>query len=354
MKGGPGFSRLLAPLVPLYLAGYWARRLWLRLFAPRPRSLPGALVVSVGNLSAGGTGKTPACLAVAAHFSGRGRRVFFLTRGFGRRGGRAPLLLSRGRGPLFPARRGGDEPWLLAAKAPGCGVVVDADRLRGGRRALAEGARVLVLDDGFQQRLRVKRDLDLLLLDSRAPGAGGLLPVGRLREPLSQGLDADALVFTRAAGRREALRALRSLPPGFRSKPWFWARSRAESLRPWPGPGRALAPSRLKGRKVAALSGLADPAQFEAQLAGLGARVLLSLRFPDHHWFRPSELEQACRRARLAGAEWLVSTEKDAARWEAGFRPALPAYLLSIRLQVEPAAAFSALLERAWKSGPGA
>ena len=169
-------------------------------------SLAGRLpcaVVSVGNLTVGGTGKTPAVEMVARWLTDDGRRVAIVSRGYGRRPGAPVELVSDGGAPRLPAERAGDEPLLLARRLPGVAVVVGADRLRAGQWTVANlRPDVVLLDDGFQQR-RLLKDVEIVCLDARVPwGPGGLFPRGTLREPPSALARADLVIATRADGRR--------------------------------------------------------------------------------------------------------------------------------------------------------
>src|SRR5205085_4225613 len=171
----------------------------------------GAPVISVGNITAGGTGKTPLVEWAARALAGEGRRACVLTRGYGRADERRRVVASDGRSVLADARECGDEPRLLAEKLLGAAsVVCDRDRVAAARWAREHlGADAFVLDDGFQH-LRIARDLDIVTLDATAPWGGGrLLPRGRLREPPSSLARADCVVITRAelAGDLEHLRA---------------------------------------------------------------------------------------------------------------------------------------------------
>jgi tetraacyldisaccharide 4'-kinase len=307
-----------------------------------PGSVDSLCVISVGNLSVGGLGKTPTALFIGRHFLSRGLQAAFLSRGYGRRRGAGALRVFS----TTPVADAGDEPLMLAKACPRALVVVDADRLRGARQAKSLGAGVLVLDDGFQQRLFLKRDLDLLLLDAEDPGQGGLLPAGSLREPLSQGTRADALIFSGACDRAKARQALSRLPKGFAGKSCFWAYYQPESLKAWPS-GRKLALKSLKGRKAAALSGLARPENFEGLVKDLGCDVVSCLRFPDHHAYTSKELISALAGARSQGAEMAVTTEKDATRIPKGFKSPLPVVVLRAQWNVEPKKEFERLLDRA-------
>lgn len=285
-------GRLLAPLGAVYAAaGRWRRR------HQRPVD-PGVPVVCVGNVTAGGTGKTPAALALAALLAEAGRRVAFVSRGHG----------GRERGPLGvdPARHDaaavGDEPLLLAARAP---TWIARDRAAGARAAVAAGADAIVLDDGHQNGRLVKR-LSLLVVDAGyGIGNGRVHPAGPLREPWHEGLArADALLLVDPADGEPAA----PLPPLPADLPVLQAR-----LEPLPD---AMA---LAGQRVLAFAGIGRPAKFFATLSGLGAEVAAAHAFADHHRFAPEQVMALVEEAHALGA-LPVTTEKDHVRLPAEAR----------------------------------
>ena len=331
-----GVSCAYAVAVRLWHAAYGIG--WIR---PFRASVP---VISVGNLTVGGSGKTPAAFWLCGWLARRGLRVALLSRGYGR------------------TAAGGDD------EAPPPGLLPDGVvRLTGRRRdrlaaeAVARhGAQAIVLDDGFQH-LRLARDLDLVCIDALDPfGNGWMLPAGPLREPLSALGRAAAFLVTRAdlaepemmGGLRARLRALAAERPI------------AESIhRPVAlldiagGTPRERAPEWLRGRTVYAFCGIGNPRGFERTLAGLGASVASCCRFPDHHVYTGEDLRRIVAQAREFMAEALVTTEKDAARL-AGTRLALPLLALRIELEVVRGgesleAVLSGVLAKAASEGSG-
>lgn len=255
----------------------------------RPRRLPRP-VVSIGNLTWGGTGKTPLTAHLARALQHRGVRPAILLRGYG-----------------------GDEPTVLRTLAPGVPVVVGADRVAGGRAAIADGAELLLLDDGFQH-WRLSRDLDVVLLDAAAPfGNGHLLPRGSLREPVSALRRADVVVITKteAADPAPTVAHVKALQP----RAWVTtARYRPTAFAEWPS--GALQPlAALRGARAAVLSGIADPASFERLVDHLGVVPVVTRRFLDHHPYRPDELAELAAACRAQRIEWVVTTLKDAVRF---------------------------------------
>jgi tetraacyldisaccharide 4'-kinase len=289
-------------------------------------------VVSVGNLSWGGSGKTPLIAALAAHLRDGGMRVAVLSRGY-RSASRGVRLVSAGEGPLLGPRVAGDEPVLLAGQLPGVAVVVGPDRAEAARHALerlSPRPQLLLLDDGFSH-LRLYRDLDLLAFPAADPFAGGRLPPsGRLREPLASVRHADAALLTGAqqAGEGQALaEALR--PFGFQG-PGFASFSRLSPPRPV-GPGAEL----RRGARVLLVAAIARPQAFFAAARAQGLEVAGELGLPDHHSYPASTLEEIDRAAAAAGAEAVVVTGKDRVKLQGRLRAAL--YELPLRAEPEPA-----------------
>lgn len=289
-------ARLLSPLGAVYGALASAR-------LKRPASRADLPTIAIGGLTAGGDGKTPLTLALAAILRGEtGERPAILTRGYGRlRAGAAePFYVGPAR---HTARDAGDEALLLARVAP---TIVGVDRAAGARLARELGATVLLLDDGLHSR-RLAPDLALLAVDAGYGAGNGLcLPAGPLRAPLDAQIGAaDALVLIGEGEAGDSLAALSAA----RGKPVLRA---------------LLAPdaddaTRLKGRRVFAFAGIARPEKFEKSLAEAGARIVGARRFGDHHRFSHSELDALAAKAKALDAA-LVTTEKDAARI-GGWRP---------------------------------
>jgi tetraacyldisaccharide 4'-kinase len=287
----------LAPLVPLYRLGLTLREFQLRAGLKPIRRL-GWPVVSVGNLSTGGSGKTPLAIALAKALTARGLHVDVLSRGYGRRRSTLPLLVDRD----GTAEDFGDEP-LLIARETGVPVYVAAERYQAG--LLAENAgqqvsesanqqvRVHLLDDGFQHR-ELHRDVDILLL-SRADLSDHLLPAGNLRE---------ALLAAKRAGVIAIPADKADIEDEIKSRGWqgaIWRLRRRMEIPPIDG-------------LVAAFCGIARPEQFFQGLEAAGVRLAARMTFPDHHRYSVRDLERLLDRARQAGATALLTTEKDRVR----------------------------------------
>jgi tetraacyldisaccharide 4'-kinase len=272
----------------------------------RSRSV-GIPVISVGNLSTGGTGKTPFVQWLCRRLLELDETPAVVTRGYGGKAGSGPLVVSRGGGPLVPAGRCGDEPYLLAESLEKTLVVAGSDRIAGAREAIRLGGSIAVLDDGFQHR-RLHRDLDILLLDQKHPeGNGKLLPSGPLREPPSGIRRAGVVVLTRndpaddLSSRESWIRrynlsapvlTARHVPAGFRD--------RDGAPRPVPD-------------LVFGFCGIARPDSFRAGLRETGAREAGFRAFRDHYRYSDRDLLEMASLADAAGAV-LVTTRKDLAR----------------------------------------
>ena len=272
-------------------------------------------VVSVGNLTVGGTGKTPAVEMVARWLTDDGHRVTIVSRGYGRRPGAPVEVVSDGGGPRLPAERAGDEPLLLARRLPGVAVVVGADRLAAGQWTVAHlRPDVVLLDDGFQQR-RLLKDVEIVCLDARTPwGPGGLFPRGTLREPPSALARAHLLIATRADARQHLAGLLEEIRHYAGSAPPCLAADYAVEGLEDLGSGALHPPTALEGRGVLAFAGIAAPERLAETLAARGAIVRDVVAFPDHHAYGVRDLDALARRARAVGATLLVTTEKDAVR----------------------------------------
>lgn len=303
------WHRLLTPLTPLYRGAVAARLAAYRKGWLSSSRLP-VPVVSVGNLTFGGTGKTPTVISLVRDLVRRGRHPAVLTRGYGRSVAEPVVLL--GPDPGTDVRSTGDEPLELASRLPGVPVVVDPDRVRGGIEALTRGADILVLDDGFQH-LRLERDLDLVVVDAGDPWGGGRMPPrGRLREPLSGLTRADAVLVTKVpADRAPVIDAVRRVvaerAPG--------ASLLAARLEPFAVRRKndTAGPEELRGARVLAVAGLGRPEGFADLLCTAGAEIIGTRWFADHHVFTATEIEEAVAAATAAGAV-IATTAKDAVK----------------------------------------
>jgi tetraacyldisaccharide 4'-kinase len=303
----------------------------------------GCQVISVGNLTVGGTGKTPVVEAFARELQKAGRKVAILSRGYRKKERpwferllREPLepprIVSDGHRVLLDSEMGGDEPYMLAVNLPGVVVLVDRNRVKSGRYAVRKfGCDTLVLDDGFQYQ-ELRHRLELVLVDRTNPfGNGRLLPRGILREPVGSLRRAHFVFITKSDGNTDDLRRrIEALRPGAeivecRHEPRCLrdVLSAAEQPLAW-----------LAGLPVMALSGIAAPQSFEASLRALGARVIECRQFADHHRYTQQELLDAVNRADDIGVRAIVTTEKDAVRLPRLEQPAVPIYYLRVNIEM--------------------
>lgn len=282
-------------------------------------------VISVGNLTWGGTGKTPVTAWIAAHFHSAGRRVGILSRGYGR-ASRGTVVVSDGNRILVSAADSGDEPQQLALTLPDSIVVVAARRIDAARRARELGANLLILDDGFQH-LAIERDLNIVLLDALNPFGGGLPPAGRLREPASALVRADVVLITRADadGSTPALDArVRQLNT---RAPIFHLRFRFSGWRD--EKGRRV--EAVEGASIA-VCGIASPESFRQTLREARVEPAELIVFRDHHDYAPGDIRNLEERAASRGARLLVTTEKDTVKLAGRTR----LKLLAARIEPEP------------------
>ncbi|ACL02060.1 tetraacyldisaccharide 4'-kinase [Desulfatibacillum aliphaticivorans] len=304
------------------------------------------MVVSVGNITVGGTGKTPMAIYLARLFNDWGLNVAIASRGYGgtmqKQGGAA----SDGKDILLTPAEAGDEPWLMAVKLPGVPVVVGGDRVKSANLCASQfGTRILILDDAFS-RLAIDRDLNLLLVDSQAPfGNGHVFPRGLLREPAEFASRADAVIRTRAD--RGAGQA--ALPQG---KPVFSCTHKPKGfLEYFPQKGTSgpkivrHSLDDLKGKKVAAFAGIADNQGFFDGLSSLGVAVLDRLSFPDHHAYTLRDRNIIVETAIKADVKALITTEKDLVRLTGWDAHGLDLYALEIALEFEQAQKFEDFLK---------
>ena len=291
-------------------------------------------VISVGNLSVGGTGKTPMVILIAGILLAAGLRPCILTRGYGRRRGKGLTILDPEEGLVYDPRAVGDEPAAMGKALPDVPIVVAADRFRGGtlaERSLRPG--VFLLDDGFQH-LALYRDLDVVLLDVTTPQSDlALLPAGRLRETFQALERAHWVILTRTelgdrSGTEARVRAANPKARIFRCSTKFAGLADARSGQPEPH-------ERLLGKKVAAFCGIGNSAAFFADLQSWGFNVAAERAFADHHVYRHRDLESIFALARAARAEAVFTTEKDLMnlppRWDAP----MPLFASCIRLEIE-------------------
>ena len=327
------FQGVTLPLAGLYGLVASARRALYQRGWLKVKQLP-ALVVSVGNLSVGGTGKTPVTAALALKLQAQGLRVVILSRGYGGRD-RNVTCISDGRRLYHRPPRTGDEPYWLARNLPGVPVYTCPCRYKAGLAAWeAHHPDIFLLDDGFQH-YQLHRDLDIVLLDADAPyGNSRLLPAGTLREPPHTLSLAQVLVLTRFDPYRHHDR-LQDLARTFPHKLLLTAAIDPAGARLEPD-GRECAPHDLAGLSLFAFAALARPLVFLRTLTDLGVCLTGFQPFPDHHPYSAADLDTLIARARDSGAKALITTAKDWARLGEGWSGKLPLWILEVKARLTP------------------
>ncbi|TAE78664.1 MAG: tetraacyldisaccharide 4'-kinase [Verrucomicrobia bacterium] len=349
-----GFRASMMRVAMSALSGVYRVLVQTRLLVFRKRWIQqhhlGTLVISIGNLSVGGTGKTPVVELLSRTLRDRGRRVAILSRGYKSRrlkqpqtwkdkdgskfpAEQMPKLVSTGRALMLDSKFAGDEPFMLARNLDGVAVVVDKDRVKGGRFAVGQlGADTLLLDDGLQY-LHLSHAIDIVLIDRSSPfGTGALLPRGTLREPPRNLCRASYILITKCDGSpNDALIA--ELRRHNRVAPIIECAHGPRYLEElFTGERQPL--EFLKGKWTAAISGIAVPEGFERGLEKLGARVEIRRRFSDHHRFSRHEIDKFMARCIERDMELVVTTEKDAVRFPRPKEQAVPIYFLRIEVEI--------------------
>jgi tetraacyldisaccharide 4'-kinase len=309
----------------------------------------GIQVIAIGNLTTGGTGKTPVVEKFARELRSQGRTVAILTRGyrsksqpFGqwlvntllfRANVTPPRVVSDGKSLLLDSETAGDEPYMLASNLKDVVVLVDKDRVKSGRYAIENFAcDTLLLDDGFQYWKLAGRRQDIVLIDCQQPfGNEFMLPRGTLREPLSHLARASTIFITKSDGNTAQLR------------------QRIAHYNPTAGiiecihhplyfedvfTGERTGLTFMQGKKIASLSGIALPESFEQSLIKLGAELVYSKRFADHHRFTQQEILNVINRSKKRQAEIIVTTQKDAVRFPKIDRRDLPIYFMRVEIKI--------------------
>lgn len=269
-------------------------------------------VISVGNLTLGGAGKTPMVMMIADLLRRHGRKPAILSRGYKGNASRQVNVVCDGERILLSSEAAGDEPVMMAKRLKTVPVLTGHNRYLTGRHAIERlGADTLILDDGFQH-LGLHRDVNILLVDHRRPfGSGGLFPAGDLREPACETRRADLICITRHTAGNTDGPALPDARQG--NTPILKTSVRLRSVVRL-DTGEPLDPERLRHQTVAAFCGIAKPDDFRHILDRLQARVALYRSFPDHHAYSPQDLKSIERDALQVGAQYILTTAKDAVK----------------------------------------
>ena len=309
----------------------------------------GIQVIAIGNLTVGGTGKTPVVEKFARELQNQGRTVAILSRGYRskpppltkrlidqlllRSDTTPPRVVSDGKSLLLDSETAGDEPYMLASNLKDVVVLVDKDRVKAGRYAIEKfGCDTLLLDDGFQYWKLAGRRRDIVLVDCQAPfGNEYLLPRGTLREPPSHLARASTIFITKSDNQTGELRARIAR-----------LNSKAGIIECIHHPlyfedvfsGERHGLDLIRGRRVASFSGIAQPESFEKSLKAQGAELVYTKRFADHHRFTQQEVLNAINRSKKKQAEMILTTQKDAVRFPKIDRRDLPIYFMRVEIKI--------------------
>ena len=289
-------------------------------------------VISIGNLTVGGTGKTPLTMYIANMLKRAGCRLVTISRGYGGSAEKNGGIVSDGNMVRMSVEQAGDEPYLMATHLAGIPVMVGSHRYQIGKQAiLSFHPDILLLDDAFQH-IQLQRDLDLCLCDVQKPfGNGYLFPRGTLREPIAHLRRADAVVLTHDQRSNDIFEGVKIIQKYIPAKPIFSCSYR-------PSEFRELANNKthhveiITGRKILAFSGIAQNDRFAAMLSELGGHIVKFIPFADHHWYTNSEVTQILRTAKDLHVDYIVTTEKDYVRIGNRLSSSFPTLILVISL----------------------
>ena len=345
----------MMPLSALYRAVTQARLAAYRSGLFRTSKLP-APVISVGNITTGGTGKTPlvewVCRAIAESNAGSEsqikKKICVLTRGYGKLNPAEQVLVSDGTRLMTDERNAGDEAQLLANNLLGIAAVIsNPDRVAAGEWAIPNlGTGIFVLDDGFQH-LKIARDLDIVTVDATNPfGGGEMLPNGRLREPLSGLSRADCVVITRADQVGDVGAVKNAVREFTGDRPIFVSHMVTSGVRRLNGENIAI---ENLGYPVAAFCGVGNPPSFLKQVNNAGLEVSFSRAFPDHYRYSQADIDALINQAQASGAKALITTAKDATKLGT-LDIAIPCYVLAIRISIDDDARLIEMIKTASSS----
>ena len=320
------FRSFLSMVSKVYGGAVKLRRIFYKKGILTSKRLP-CPIISIGNITVGGTGKTPMTIYVAQVVKQLGYKVAIISRGYKGRAEKVGGTVSDGKVFLMTPEIAGDEPYMMANRLKDVPVIVGKNRFKAGRLAISKfDPDVIVLDDGFQH-LTLQRDLDIILLDYHKPfGNGHLLPRGVMREPVSALLCADAIILTKSdtvnnnetSSSLKKLRSFERKKPVYRSfhHPFVYKIINGEKKIFETNMQEALRQNSdcIKGRTVFAFSGLADNHNFLRTLKSLKCNVSGFMEFPDHHPYSERDLDEILSAAKRSMSECLITTEKDYVR----------------------------------------
>lgn len=294
----------------------------------------GVPVISVGNITVGGTGKTPLVAWFAETLAQQGKKVCVLTRGYGRENSSARVVVSKGSEILADAKTGGDEPLMLAESLINkAAVISDKDRVSAGLWAKENlGSEVFILDDGFQH-LRLKRTFDVVAVDATNPfGGGHLLPVGRLRESLSSLQRADCIIITKTNLGEDIDELRAKLLSHSKGRPVFFSRFRVSGARTLNND--SFVELKTLPESCSAFCGLGNPKAFFRQIKRADLMLVDKQSFADHHFYTQEDIEKIEVEAKKEGARCLITTAKDAVKLRE-LKFTLPCYSLEIEVEID-------------------
>jgi tetraacyldisaccharide 4'-kinase len=319
----------------IYLASWTVKKASYR-SGLRSRKRLACPVVSVGNITTGGTGKTPVVIALAQYFCAQGKRVAVLSRGYGRvRGDASTIWVSNGKRILTTPEEGGDEPVLIARKVPQAAVLVGPDRYQSGLEALRMfEPDLFILDDGYQRRFEFHRDLDILVVDGINPfSTGSVLPAGLLREPLSAMDEANVFILNKVnlARSPEDIRTVLNQ----HNPRAYVVESRYEPLRLRNfTTGVEMRPALLDRASVGVFSGVGNPLSVVRTLADYKVLVRHAYNLKDHFIYTPNKLRDIIDDAKQRGLQYLITTEKDEVKLPKDMELEIPILVLEIQWEV--------------------
>lgn len=323
---------LLAPLSWIYggvteVRNWFYDRGWLH-----SEKISDCKIISIGNITVGGTGKTPAVAAIAQALQQSGKRVAILSRGYGRNTN-GTVVVSDGASILSTPSESGDEPFLLAQKLPGVIVIAERDRVKGAH-LLREKFKpdVIILDDAFQHR-RIQRDIDIVLIDSSVPlECYSMLPSGMLRENWHNLKRADMIWLTRINQSAHVNHLMKHIQK-ITSVPVIQTRHQPAGL--FSPSRKKIALKQINGKRIYLFSGIGNPASFRKTVVSLGALVISEKIFQDHHAYSGTDIEKIVEQAGKEHIDFIITTEKDMAKLSAIIDPTWPIHFLSIELETE-------------------
>lgn len=290
----------------------------------------GSILISIGNIVAGGAGKTPLTLLIAQEFYHK-TKIAILSRGYRSLAEKSeePICLSKGDGPLRSALYCGDEPCLLVENLPKAIAFVGKNRSKSAQMASEKGAKLILIDDGMQHH-KLERDFEVVILDSHDPfGQGHLLPRGMLRDEPESLSKADLIVLNHVDS-STTYQSIKDQVHAYSQAPVVGTKLKVERIVSFEG--KAIGP--IKGKKVGLFCSIAHPEYFEKTVAELGAQIIDRHIIPDHRSFDMSEMTQFAARCAENGAELLVCTEKDKVKLVGNLTGSLPVAWVKIKLEI--------------------